>query len=285
MRLRQNTDETVIEKDVHCPYCDKDEALLISKMTSKRLSLQSPAYGLKFLLSVVYLYIYPMIHGFKIIETTKKTDSITYVFCPHCGNTYSLGAPEVIKEEVHEPKFYRIKKRKVCMGMCTGISEYTGIPLLWVRIMTVFYGLMIIGLFLYFLVGMCVPYKDDAENGTDKGKFYRIKSGKDIKGVCKGFAVHNDISVGWVRLITLILAPLMLIPYFITVAAVPYKENAENGKVRKKLRKTHDKKVIFGLCAGFTERFGKPRWMWRIFAVPLFPVYFILSAVIPTKED
>ena len=286
MAFGQNKNSDIVEKDVHCPYCDSDHAILINKTTSKKVSLQLPAFGLKFVLSLIYLsFIHIWINGCKIIEAIKVIDSVTYVFCPNCGNSYSRAPSEVIKEEIHEPKLYRIKKGRICMGLCKGISEYTGISLLWVRIMTVFYGFTIIGAILYFLIGMCIPYREDAENGIDKRKFYRIKNGKDIKGVCKGFSVYTDIPVGWVRLITLILSPLLVIPYFIICAFVPYKENAESGIVRKKLYKVKDHKVFFGLCAGFSERYGKPRWFWRIFGVLLFPIYLILSAVIPTKEE
>jgi phage shock protein PspC (stress-responsive transcriptional regulator) len=50
------------------------------------------------------------------------------------------------------------------MGYCKGIAEYTGIPVLWIRIMTVLYGLTFIGTLLYFFISICIPFKEDVEN-------------------------------------------------------------------------------------------------------------------------
>ena len=66
-----------------------------------------------------------------------------------------------VKEEVKEPKFYRVREGKAIMGFCTGVSKYTGIPLLWVRIMGVFYGITLVGIALYFLISICVPFEED----------------------------------------------------------------------------------------------------------------------------
>lgn len=286
MIFDKNKSEDKIEKNVHCPYCDSENAILIHKTTSKKVSLQLPAYGLKFILSLLYLSIIQVwIHGYKLIEAIKVIDTVTYVFCPMCGNTYSMAPPEMIKEEVQAPKFYRVKNGKVIMGMCKGVSEYTGIPLLWVRIMTIFYGLTIIGVFLYFLIGACIPYKEDAEIEETDRKLYRIRKGKDITGLCKGFSAYTNIPTGWVRLITVIFFPITILPYFIISAFIPVKENVEAGIKRKKLYKIKENKVFFGLCAGFSKCYGMPRWFWRILGVLLFPVYLILSAVIPTEEE
>lgn len=286
MTFRQNKENEFIEKDIHCPYCDTNQAVLISKTISKKISIQLPAYGLRFILSLLYLsFLHIWRYGYKLIEAIKVIDNITYVFCPNCGNSYSMAPPEVIKEETEEPKFYRIREGRICMGLCKGISEYTGISVLWIRIMTIFYGLTVIGAILYFLIGACIPFKENAEQGLYREKFYRIAKGKDIMGLCKGFSVYTDIPVGWVRLITVIFSPIMVLPYFIISAFVPVKEKVEQGIVRKKLYKIKEDKVFFGLCSGFSERFGMPRWFWRILGVLLFIVYLILSAVIPTKEE
>ena len=146
------------------------------------------------------------------------------------------------------------------MGMCTGISEYTGIPLLWIRIMTVFYGLTVIGAILYFLIGACIPYKENAEEGIQRGKFYRNQKGKDITGLCKGLSVYTDIPVMWVRIfavlsIATIIGPIL---YFIVSAFVPVKEKVEQSIVRKKLYKVKNKKIFLGLCAGFAEYSNMP---------------------------
>lgn len=291
MAHNQNKENEIIEKEIHCPYCNTDHAVLLSKTTSKKISIQLPAYGLKFLLSLFYLSIVQvMIHGFKLIEAVKVIDNVTYAFCPNCGNSYSMAPPDVIREEVKAPKFCRIKKGKVVMGMCTGISEYTGIPLLWVRIMTVLYGVTMIGAILYFLIGACVPYKENAEEGIQRGEFYRIQKGKDITGLCKGFSVYTDIPVMWVRIfavlsISTIIGPIL---YFIISAFVPVKEKVEQGIVRKRLYKTKNKKVFLGLCAGFAEYSNMPLWLVRLLTIVLiFPMalYFIIAAIVPTEEE
>lgn len=222
----------VIVKDIHCPYCNKDNALMISKTTRKSISVQTPAYGLKWLLSVLYLsFLHIIVYGFKTIEFSKKIDSITYGFCPHCGNTYSMAPPAEIKEEVGEEKFYKIKEGKVITGFCKGVSEYTGISLLWIRIMTIFYGLTIIGTFLYFLISFCIPFKEDAESDIPK-KFYTIQRGKVIMGLCKGISVYTETPVVWIRIMAVILIPTIIVPiaYFIVSAKLPDAEEIKNGE-------------------------------------------------------
>ena len=288
---KNNSSNNIIEKDIHCPYCNSDNALLINRTTSKRISIQFPAYGLKFLLSFLYLSIvHIFINGFKLIEAIKVFDNVTYGFCPKCGNSYSMGPPEAIKEEVQAPKFYKIKDGKVVMGICRGISEYTGIPLLWVRITTVLYGLTFIGTIFYFLIGACVPFKEDADIGETYKKFYRYNKGRDIMGLCKGFSVYTGIPVMWVRIFTLIFGATIIgtILYFFVSLFVPIKENVEQGIVKKKLYKIKEGKVILGLCAGFSKYANMPLWLVRLLTIVLiFPMglYWIFGAIIPTKED
>ena len=38
MNLNTENAQTIIERDVHCPYCDSDKALLISEIAEKSLS-------------------------------------------------------------------------------------------------------------------------------------------------------------------------------------------------------------------------------------------------------
>lgn len=47
------------------------------------------------------------------------------------------------------------------MGLCKGFSEYTDIPVVWVRILTVILGLTVIGTILYFILGTVAHTKDD----------------------------------------------------------------------------------------------------------------------------
>ena len=276
--------DNIVAKDVHCPFCETDNAILLNKTTSRKLSLQLPAYGLKFVLSLLYLaFVQIWINGYKLIEAIKTIDNVTYGFCPRCGNSYSMAPPETVKKEVKEPKFYRIKDGKVVMGLCKGIAEYTGISLLWIRIMTVFYCLSVIVLLLYFLIGACILYKEDADKGVKYKKYYRIRKGKDLLGVCRGFSEYTDIPVMWVRLLTVLLGLSFVgvIAYLIICLFVPYKEDVEEGKERKKLYKIKDGKVILGLCAGFAKYSNMPLWLVRTLTIVLvFPLvlYWIVGA-------
>ena len=290
MNTQYNIDN-IIAKDVHCPYCDSANAVLLNKTSSRKFAFQLPAFGLKFVLSLLYLsIIHICINGFKLFETIKTIDNVTYVFCPNCGNSYSMAPPEQIKDEVKPPKFYRIKDGKVVMGLCKGIAEYTGIALLWVRIMTVLYCLTVIGLFLYFLIGACILYKEDADKGVKYKKFYRVRKGKDIFGVCRGFSDYTDIPVMWVRLLTVLfgITILGIIVYFVICLFIPYKEDVEAGIQKKKLYKVKEKKVILGLCAGFSKYSSMPLWLVRTLTIVLvlpMPLYWIIGALVPNEED
>ena len=309
MTNQTNKDSSVILKDVHCPYCNTDHALLLSRVTAKRIALQVPAFGLRVILSMLYLpIIYIFIHGYKLIEAGKETDSITYGFCPNCGNGYSMAPPEMVKEETKAPKLYKVQEGKAVMGLCRGISEYTDIPLLWVRILTVLYGFTVIGAVLYFLIGACIPFREDAANGTADKRLYRSYRGRDIMGLCKGFSNYTGIPVMWVRIFTVLfgLTVLGTILYFIVAAFVPVQEHVEQGIQKKKLYKIRKGKVLLGLCTGFAEYSGMQLWlvrllvclipalllvlyflMIRIIILPALPLglYCILGAIVPTKED
>ena len=130
MNSKQNKDSSIILRDVHCPFCNTEQALLINNVKRKKVSIQLPAFGLKTVLSALYLsLVHVWIHGWKLIEATKGIDSVTYGFCPNCGNSYSAAAPDSVKEELEEPKFYKANDGKVIMGFCKGVSEYTGLYL------------------------------------------------------------------------------------------------------------------------------------------------------------
>jgi len=56
-------------------------------------------------------------------------------------------------------KLYKIKdkKKRKIFGVCAGLSEYTGIKVIWLRILFfLFYG---IGTILYIVLACLLPYK------------------------------------------------------------------------------------------------------------------------------
>ena len=221
MASGQNKESNVILRDIHCPYCNNDSALLISEKTQSVIGFRWPAFGLRFILSFIYLsLLHIWRYGFKMIEVTKERVYTTYGFCPGCGNSYSAGAPEDVKAEAYEPNLYRFRKGKVITGYCKGVSEYTGIPVLWVRITTVLFGLTLIGTFFYFLIAVCIPFKEDVESGAIKDKkFYKAKKGqgKVFMGLCRGISNYTEISVAWIRILMVFLGLTIIgaIVYFI----------------------------------------------------------------------
>ena len=233
MASEQNNENNVILRNIHCPYCENDNALLISEKTKSIISFGLPAYGLKFILSLLYLsFLHIWRYGYKIIDVAKERIYTTYGFCPSCGNSYSAGAPKEVKAEVNDPKFYRVRKGKSITGYCKGISEYTDIPVLWVRIMTVMFGLTLIGAFFYFLIAVCIPFKVDIESGAiENKKFYKAKKGqgKVFMGLCKGIANYTEIPVAWIRILAVLLGFTIIgIIIYIIVGAIAKVEGEEN---------------------------------------------------------
>ena len=101
---KEKENSNIILKDIHCPFCGSEKALLLSRTTSKKISIQLPAFGLKFILSLIFLSVlHVWINGYKLIEAVKEINNVTYGFCPECGNSYSMAPPEAIKEEVVYP--------------------------------------------------------------------------------------------------------------------------------------------------------------------------------------
>ena len=153
--------EEVVLSGVHCPYCNTDDAVLISRTTKKKISLQQPEYGLKYLLCWLFAPFYAFIHGFKLIEAKRTIETQSFVFCPHCGNSYEIAPQEGMGAPAAEEKFRRIRAGKKISGVCTGISEYTGISLKWIRFVSVLYCLIGLGLVAYVLMAIFIPFKED----------------------------------------------------------------------------------------------------------------------------
>ncbi len=163
METIDRKDSAVIVKDVHCPYCDSDQAVLINRVAEKGISLYFFYGGLKFILCLMFLnllYIYE--HGFKFFEARKRIASTPYVFCPRCGNSFMMKAPE--DESVHmpaSPKFYRQREGKILGGLCRGISEYIDMPVWWIRLVMVIYCLLVIGIIFYLAGCLGSHYRED----------------------------------------------------------------------------------------------------------------------------
>ncbi len=172
-------EQNTIERDIHCPYCQSDKALLISGVGETRTVLQFPDYGMKYLLSVLFTGgLYLLIHGFPIAEIKRVVEYDTYGFCPHCGKTYNASAPMAVKAaKSKSPKLYCSLKQKFLFGVCGGISEYTGLSITLVRIMMLIYSLSFFPIIIYFLLGLtsimpnnpkqmtAIPVQEGEKNG------------------------------------------------------------------------------------------------------------------------
>lgn len=153
MNLNTENAQTIIERDVHCPYCDSDKALLISEISNKRTVLKMPDLDRKYWLSFYFTFgLYALIHGFPFIEKKRVYDYNTYGFCPHCGKTYNAGVPNSIKVEKRKKVYCSLKDKKI-FGICGGIAEYTGRNVKAIRIAMILHSFTFFPAILYFVLG------------------------------------------------------------------------------------------------------------------------------------
>lgn len=153
MNLNTENTQTIIERDIHCPYCNSEKALLISEIADKRSVFKMPDLDRKYWLNTIFTFgLYALVHGFPFIEKKRIYDYNTYGFCPYCGKTYNAGVPNSIKVEKRK-KVYRSLKNKKIFGICGGIAEYTGRNVKTIRIAMVIYALGFVPAILYFVLG------------------------------------------------------------------------------------------------------------------------------------
>ena len=130
-------------------------------MTKRAFRL--PQYGLKRVLSFIYLPFYIPIRGLKLFERTIEHYTKNYGFCPECGNSYQVSAPEDNEAIIEEPKFYRNEDNKKIAGVCAGIADYTDISLMWIRILSVIGAIVTFvlpGIIVYVLCAKCIPARE-----------------------------------------------------------------------------------------------------------------------------
>ena len=168
MNMNMTNPLAIIERSVHCPYCQKDEAVLICELVGQRKVTRYPDYGKKFWLTFAFTAgVSVLVHGFPVFENKHTFEHVTYGFCPHCGSTYNASRPAEITSTVPEPKVYLRKSNKVINGLCSGIAAYTGLHVLLVRILMVVYGIFTCGIvgLVYLLASACMEQDpDETEN-------------------------------------------------------------------------------------------------------------------------
>lgn len=163
MNLNLSSEQNVIERDVHCPFCKSDKAMIISGVSEKKSVLQFPDYGKKYWLCVFFTFgLYMLVHGFPVFEKKRTIEYNTYGFCTKCGKTYNAGTPTAVKaNHAKSPKLYRSLNNKVIFGICGGIAEFTGLSPKLIRIVMALYGFSFMPAIVYFALGLLkiIPVK------------------------------------------------------------------------------------------------------------------------------
>lgn len=95
-------------------------------------------------------------------------------------------------------------------------------------------------------------------------RLFRDENEKVLGGVCSGLANYFGIDVVVVRIIFVVLAGVVLIPYLILWVAVPSTATTEIGGMRKKLYRDGEDKYVAGVCSGIANYFGINAWIPRI---------------------
>lgn len=91
----KNNNQVVIERDMYCPYCDTNSAVIISETTKKKSTKGCAALGLKNgCLLTVTGGCWAIVSGFPLIDEVDEYQTVNYGFCPCCGNTYPIAKPE-----------------------------------------------------------------------------------------------------------------------------------------------------------------------------------------------
>ena len=93
-----SNNQVIIERDMFCPYCKTNSAVLISETIHRKKLIGMAPLGLK---NCCLLYItggcWAIINGFPLFDIKEDNNSQLYGFCPCCGNiscyktrTYSI---------------------------------------------------------------------------------------------------------------------------------------------------------------------------------------------------
>lgn len=154
--MNLSAEQNIIERDIHCPYCKQNHALLISGVAQKRSTFGLPDYGLKYWLSVYFTFgLHIIIHGISLFESKKSVEYQTYGFCPLCGRSYNANVPGAVKSaSVQKEKLYLSDNDRLIFGICGGIAEFTELPPVVVRGVAVIKTLLLLIAALAFLVGL-----------------------------------------------------------------------------------------------------------------------------------
>ena len=104
-----NNNQVVIERDMFCPYCESNSAVLISETVGRKSVKGCAPIGIK---NGCLLYItggcWAIVSGFPLFDTKEEIKTNLFGFCPCCGNTYTVNKPE---EDTMVDKFNNTTQR------------------------------------------------------------------------------------------------------------------------------------------------------------------------------
>ena len=108
-------DQIIIERDMFCPYCGGNSAVLIAETVKSRRVLGCAPLGFKDgCLILLTGGCWLVICGLPITDVKEETVTHLYGFCPCCGNTYPVNKPEFKSPTIVE-KFNDMKERTTQM--------------------------------------------------------------------------------------------------------------------------------------------------------------------------
>jgi len=106
-------------------------------------------------------------------------------------------------------------------------------------------------------------------------RLFRDENHKVLGGVCSGFANYFGTDIIIIRIIAVLLAGVLIVPYLILWVAVPSSASVEIGGARKKLYRDSDDKIIAGVGSGLGNYFGVNPWIPRVlFLLPFLSFIF-----------
>ena len=128
-------------------------------------------------------------------------------------------------------KLYRDLNHKVVAGVCSGIANYLGIDMVWIRLLFIILvigipfsgGITSFGIILYIVLWIAMPPSDTLPETTVK-KLFRDPEDKKIAGVCAGIAKYFGVDVAVMRILFLVLIFLGgfgILAYIVLWIAVP----------------------------------------------------------------
>ena len=87
--------DTIIEKEVYCPYCEEYTAVIISETVSERHALGFPPLGCKDSILIGCTGgCWAIVNGFPLFDLKTEKENHLYGFCPCCGKSYPVLKPD-----------------------------------------------------------------------------------------------------------------------------------------------------------------------------------------------